>query len=62
MMNVPPKFMHAYLSVTDGVYGILSETDVRKQISKLGNMPATTNDDVYEVLEMLLAQHKKNTG
>jgi hypothetical protein len=29
--------MHANLSITDGVYGILSEMDVREQIANLGS-------------------------
>ena len=28
--------MHANLSITDGVFGILSEMDVQEEISKLG--------------------------
>jgi hypothetical protein len=35
---VSQNLMHANLSITDGVYGILSETDVREQISTLGKM------------------------
>jgi hypothetical protein len=44
--------MHANLSVTDGVYGILSETDVRKQIGKLGNV-VTNSDDVQELRSLV---------
>ena len=33
---VSQNLMHSNLSITDGVYGILSETDVREQISSLG--------------------------
>jgi len=55
--------MHANLSVTDGVYGILSDTDVKKNISMLGKIQDATNEDeIYDVLEILLAQHKKKTG
>ena len=33
---VSQNLMHENLTITDGIYGILSETDVRKQISELG--------------------------
>jgi hypothetical protein len=33
---VSQNLMHANLSVTDGVYGILSEMDVKEQINNLG--------------------------
>ena len=57
---ISQNLMHANLSVTDGVYGILSEIDVRQQISMLGRMTTTANEDeLYDVLEMLLAQRKK---
>jgi hypothetical protein len=32
---VSQNLMHANLSVTDGVYGILSDVDVRRQIARL---------------------------
>ena len=30
------NLMNENLTITDGVYGILSETDIRKQIARLG--------------------------
>ncbi len=33
---VSQNLMHSNLSITDGVYGVLSATDVREQISELG--------------------------
>jgi len=33
---ISQNLMHSNLSITDGVYGILSDMDVRQQISKLG--------------------------
>ena len=41
---VSQNLMHSNLSVTDGVYGILSESDVRGQIMALGKR---TNSDEY---------------
>jgi hypothetical protein len=40
--------MHENLTITDGVYGILSEKDVREQIATLGN-DETNNNDVQEL-------------
>lgn len=60
---ISQNLIHANLSVTDGVYGILSDTDVKKNIAMLGKIQAVTNEDeLYDVLEMLLAQRKKNIG
>jgi hypothetical protein len=42
MQNIPARkaisqyLMHATLSVTEGVYGILSDMDVKQKISALG--------------------------
>jgi len=33
---VSQNLMHSNLSITDGVYGILSQIDVREQISRIG--------------------------
>ena len=33
---ISQNLMHANLSVTDGVYGILSENDVKNKLSNLG--------------------------
>ena len=33
---VSQNLMHENLTITDGVYGILSENDVRKEIAELG--------------------------
>lgn len=48
------NLMHANLSVTDGVYGILSETDVREQINTLGNrITQEDNEDIIMLIELL---------
>ncbi len=44
--------MHSNLSITDGVYGILSETDVRQQIATLGNGVANS-EDVQELRSLV---------
>jgi len=33
---ISQNLMHSNLSITDGVYGVLSDMDVKKQIQKLG--------------------------
>lgn len=54
--------MHANLSITDGVYGILSEKDVQENIKSLGMNQNTTRsngqEDVILFLEQLLKQVK----
>jgi len=34
---ISQNLMHSNLSITDGVYGILSDTDIQKQIASLGS-------------------------
>jgi len=51
---VSQNLMHQNLSITDGVYGILSEKDVRQQINAIGNMREKDDDD-YQ-LAILLRQ------
>lgn len=45
---VSQNLMHGNLSITDGVYGILSETDVGQQIATLGDDVAK-REDVQEL-------------
>ena len=47
--------MHANLSVTDGVYGILSENDVRVQIARL--VPKSNLRETNEI-ERLISLNK----
>ena len=51
---VSQNLMHSNLSITDGVYGILSDTDIQKQIASLGNM--TIKGESKEELISLLKQ------
>jgi hypothetical protein len=42
--------MHANLSITDGVYGVLSSMDVKREIIGLGkNADFSTSEDVEEL-------------
>jgi hypothetical protein len=48
---VSQNLMHENLSITDGVYGILSETDVRQQIADLGRiMGEGENQDINTLI------------
>ncbi len=49
---VSQNLMHENLSIADGVYGILSETDVRQQIATLGN-GAANSEDVQELKSLV---------
>jgi hypothetical protein len=46
--------MHANLSITDGVYGVLSSTDVKGEIQKLGNGISTSQSDEIRELKTLI--------
>lgn len=41
---VSQNLMHKNLSITDGMYGVLSEIDVRQQIASLGKGVANSED------------------
>jgi site-specific recombinase XerC len=41
---VSQNLMHKNLSVTDGVYGVLSTLDVQKQIATIGNSVAKSSN------------------
>ena len=51
---VSQNLMHSNISITDGVYGILSDTDIQKQIASLGN--TTALGESKEELENLIKQ------
>jgi hypothetical protein len=48
--------MHKNLTITDGVYEVLSETDVRTQIAELGQKP---NNFQSENIESLILSIKR---
>jgi integrase len=59
---ISQNLMHSNLSITDGVYGILSESDVRAQIASLGQKinsgQIDSSEKLVHILEQLLAQLK----
>ncbi len=61
---VSQNLMHSNLSVTDGVYGILSMTDVKGEIAALGEkIAAKANEntaDLIPILEQILEKLKRN--
>lgn len=56
MKAVSQNLMHKNLSVTDGVYGILSDLDVKEQIANLGKAIADSDnrDELIELLKQVL--------
>ena len=62
---VSQNLMHENLTVTDGVYGVLSDTDVRRQILKLaGNVPVAQEGEKHQVIAALqgLLTELKHSG
>ena len=59
---VSQNLMHANLSITDGVYGILSETDIKKQIISLGQNTKSIgyyhHSELISLFEQFLEQMK----
>jgi hypothetical protein len=50
LKSVSLNLMHSNLSITDGVYGILSNQDVRNQITSLGSeLQKVTSEEVEKV-------------
>ena len=54
---VSQNLMHENLTITDGVYGILSETDVRKQIIGLGVVAKVADESDLELLASLVMKY-----
>ena len=56
---VSQNLMHENLTITDGVYGILAEKDVKDQIGMLGYMAGVDkSDQLVPLLEEVLRQLK----
>jgi len=57
---VSQNLMHSNLSITDGVYGILSETDIQEQILSLGKTitQGENKEEIVALLKQLLQQYK----
>jgi len=51
---VSQNLMHENLSTTDGVYGILSEMDVKEQISELGRKIAQGSNQELSALILIV--------
>jgi len=62
---VSQNLMHENLAVTDGVYGVLSDTNVKRQISELGEgRTHSGNREVEELVSLtreLLQRFEPNT-
>lgn len=58
--------MHKDLRVTDGVYSILSESDVKAEIAELGSMNNSnskmTTDQLISVIKQLLERLEKGSS
>jgi len=57
---VSQNLMHENLAITDGVYGVLSDNDVKRQIGRLGQSSTPENDNDLAVrvsrLERLMSK------
>jgi len=51
---VSQNLMHSNLNITDGVYGVLSSTDVKGEIQKLCKSTATGQSDEIRELKTLI--------
>ena len=53
---VSQNLMHENLTVTDGIYGVLSDVDVKNQIGMLGVTRGVREDESLEELRSLLRE------
>ena len=55
---VSQNLMHSNLSITDGVYGMLSDTDIQKQISSLGKKTTSggNKEEKLKLIQQLLQE------
>ena len=56
---VSQNLMHASLTITDQIYGVLTGDDVQSRIAGLTDDTSTNQQAVVEVLESLLAKIKQ---
>ena len=60
---VSQNLMHSNISITDGVYGILSDNDVRGQIIELGKKDSlSTAIDLESLLQQVKQLIEENLG
>ena len=57
---VSQNLMHSNLSITDGVYGVLSENNVKEQIKILGKNDGANKAGDQEQLRILIKQLLEN--
>ena len=50
--------MHANLSITDGIYAVLSDNEVGERIAKLGENKPEANREIVQQLEGILQMLK----
>ncbi len=55
---VSPNLMHKNLSVTDGVYGVLSDLDAREQIAALGKQVESKEEIFIDLLKKLVKRYE----
>jgi hypothetical protein len=54
---VSQNLMHKNLSITDGVYGVLSDLDVREQIVTLGKQ-VENKEELIDLLKKLVKRYE----
>jgi len=59
---VSQNLMHSNISITDGVYGILSDNDVREQIVGHGKQITSSETKDIEVLKIMTKQLLEKLG
>ncbi len=55
---VSQNLMHKNLSVTDGVYGVLSDLDAREQIAALGKQVESKEEIFIDLLKKLVKRYE----
>lgn len=53
---ISQNLMHANISITDGIYGILSESDIRKQMEIISNI---ASKEVFDNEEEIISYLEK---
>jgi hypothetical protein len=59
---VSQNLMHSNISIIDGVYGILSNNDVRGQVAALGKQLLSADDHNIEELKIMTKQIFEKLG
>jgi hypothetical protein len=59
---ISQNLMHANLSITDGVYGVLSDADVRNRIQGLGSSESMTTVMGIDEMRRLLTEALRRLG